>query len=173
MASMQNSLVFDASYLQHRPKIPPEFKWPDHEKPCPEPPPILDLPPIDLGKFPAYSQADMTSSSSLINKVCRKHGFFSIVNHGVDMKLIEEVHEAMGVFFILPLEEKQKIYRKPGDSCGYASSFTNRFSLKLPWKETLSFSYSADSEFPNTVECYIKNSMGEGYGTFGYKIWSN
>ncbi|KAL0339389.1 UNVERIFIED_CONTAM: Gibberellin 20 oxidase 1 [Sesamum angustifolium] len=83
------------------------------------------------------------------------------------MKLVEEVHRGTDFFFGMPLEKKERALRKIGDHCGYASSFTNRFSSKLPWKETLSIRYSADRHLSNIVECYFSDVMGEDYAAFG------
>ncbi|KAJ4727066.1 Gibberellin 20-oxidase [Melia azedarach] len=73
----------------------------------------------------------------------------------------------MDFFFGMPLSEKQKAQRKLGEHCGYASSFTGRFSSKLPWKETFSFRYCTDAESSDTVEKYIVSKMGEDFRQFG------
>lgn len=145
--------------LQHQAHIPPQFIWPDHEKPCPEPPPPLEVPPVDLS-------GDVSAAASLIDAACRHHGFFLVVNHGVDADLISQAHHAVDFFFGMPLPEKEKALRKPGDHCGYASSFTNRFSSKLPWKETLSFRHSAAD--PHIIPAYFSRAMGdtEDYAAF-------
>ncbi|XP_073141138.1 gibberellin 20 oxidase 1-D-like [Henckelia pumila] len=159
--------IFDASILQHQSQIPPQFVWPDHEKPCSEPPPILDVPPIDLGGFLSGDPEAVSNAARLVDQACRKHGFFLVINHGIDLKLIEEAHKGIDLFFGNSLEEKENALRKPGDHCGYASSFANRFSSKLPWKETLSFRYSADPRLSNIVQSYFLKLMGEDYMTFG------
>nr|XP_023904922.1 gibberellin 20 oxidase 2-like [Quercus suber] len=51
--------------------------------------------------------------------------------------------------------------------CGYASSFTGRFSNKVPWKETLSFRYSAQTNSSDIVQDYLSNTMGEDFKPFG------
>lgn len=66
--------------------------------------------------------------SRLVDEACRSHGFFLVVNHKVDANLISNVHRYMDTLFCMPLFEKTK---------SNASSFTRRFSVKLPWKETL------------------------------------
>ncbi|KAG8363358.1 hypothetical protein BUALT_Bualt19G0014100 [Buddleja alternifolia] len=167
MPSSQKTFSFDSSILQHQSHIPPQFIWPDDEKPCPEPPPILDVPPIDLAGFLSGDPTAVASATRLIDEACRKHGFFLVVNHGIDMELIEEAHKGTNFFFGKPLEEKEKALRKVGDHCGYASSFTNRFTSKLPWKETLSFRYSAESQNYNSVESYFLDLMGKEYAAFG------
>ncbi|KAL8229758.1 hypothetical protein R6Q57_014658 [Mikania cordata] len=78
----------------------------------------------------------------------------------------------MDLFFGMPLLEKQRAERKVGEYWGYASSFTNRFSSKLPWKETLSFRYSGEPQCSNLVQDYCLNVMGEDFRHFG-KIAKN
>ncbi|KAF3442264.1 hypothetical protein FNV43_RR16180 [Rhamnella rubrinervis] len=161
------SLVFDASILQHQIQVPSEFIWPDHEKPCPETPKLV-VPPIDLKGFLSGDTMAISDASRLVNEACMKHGFFLIVNHGIDYELIEKAHKYMDLFFGMKLSEKQKAQRKLGEHCGYASSFTGRFFSKLPWKETLSLRYCPDdSNSSNIVEDYIVNVMGEDFREFG------
>ena len=71
-----------------------------------------------------------------------------------------------GCFFKLPFSEKQRALRKTGESYGYASSFTGRFSSKLPWKQTLSFRYAAEKK-PRHQNCpglYPKHN--------GWRFWT-
>lgn len=164
----QKELVFDASVLQYETNIPSQFIWPDHEKPrLHQPLPPLVVPPIDLKGFLSGEPLAISNATRLINEACQKHGFFLVVNHGIDRKLINEAHENVNRFFGMPLSEKQRVEKKVGDYCGYASSFTNRFSSKLPWKETLSFRYSADQQSSYRVEDYFLNIMGEDFRQFG------
>uniref|UniRef100_A0A2C9UZ47 Fe2OG dioxygenase domain-containing protein n=1 Tax=Manihot esculenta TaxID=3983 RepID=A0A2C9UZ47_MANES len=162
----QEPVVFDASIIQHQNNIPSEFIWPEHEKPCLESPELV-IPPIDLGSFLSGDPSAVSKAFQLINEACRKHGFFLIVNHGVDSGLIAKAHEYMDKFFGLSLAEKQRAQRKLGEHCGYTSSFTGRFSSKLPWKETLSFRYSDDDQLSNIVQEYFFNVMGEEFEDFG------
>ncbi|KAI8545253.1 hypothetical protein RHMOL_Rhmol07G0026900 [Rhododendron molle] len=77
----------------------------------------------------------------------------------------------MDLFFGMSLPEKMRAQRKNGDHCGYASSFTGRFSSKLPWKETLSFGYCDDRDHRslNMVEDYFLSKLGEDFTQFGYE----
>nr|CAQ43616.1 gibberellin 20-oxidase [Helianthus annuus]CAQ43618.1 gibberellin 20-oxidase [Helianthus annuus] len=163
----QRSLVFDASVLQHEGNIPQQFIWPDHEKPNTQKSKELEVPLIDLGGFLSGHSCSTKKASNLVGEACQKHGFFLVVNHGVDENLISDAHQYMDLFFELPLSEKQRAQRKAGESCGYASSFTGRFSSKLPWKETLSFQYSADENSSDIVKDYFKDKMGEEFIRLG------
>ncbi|KAH7512822.1 hypothetical protein FEM48_Zijuj12G0130700 [Ziziphus jujuba var. spinosa] len=147
-------LVFDSSVLQHESNIPSQFIWPDHEKPGSNAP-ELEVPPIDLKGFLSGDSLAISNASRLVNEACRKHGFFHVVNHGVDPELIEKAHKYMDLFFGMKLSDKQKAQRKIGEHCGYASSFTGRFTSKLPWKETLSLRFCPDEQASNIVEDYI------------------
>ncbi|XP_011014843.1 PREDICTED: gibberellin 20 oxidase 1-like [Populus euphratica] len=160
-------LVFDASILQHQANIPSQFIWPDHEKPCLQSP-KLAIPPIDFGSFLTGDPLAVSKATQLVNEACKKHGFFLVVNHGVHSKLIAKAHEYMNMFFGIQLSEKQRAQRKIGEQYGYASSFTGRFSSKLPWKETLSFRYCADNDQSSEiVQEYFLNVMGENFKQFG------
>lgn len=164
----QKPLIFDASFLQNQSSIPQEFIWPDEEKPCIEPPPLLHVPYIDLNGFFSGDPILVSNTIELVKQACLKHGFFLVINHGIDSQLVKFAHQRMDFFFEKPLFEKLRAKRKVDDHCGYASSFTNRFSSKLPWKETLSFRYCDDVHTSNIVESYFLNVMGEDFRQFGY-----
>ncbi|XP_010056257.2 gibberellin 20 oxidase 1-D [Eucalyptus grandis] len=159
--------VFDASILQHQANIPSQFVWPDDEKPSLTKAPELLVPLVDLGGFLSGDPTAVSEAAWRVNDACRKHGFFLVVNHGVDPRLIKKAHESVDSFFRMQLSTKQRAQRKPGEHWGYASSFTGRFSSKLPWKETLSFRYSADGQSSESIEKYFLNVMGEDFREFG------
>ncbi|XP_047166865.1 gibberellin 20 oxidase 2 isoform X2 [Vigna umbellata] len=121
----QHPLVFDASVLRHQLHIPSQFIWPDEEKACLDEP-ELQIPFIDLGGFLSGDPLAATEASRLVGEACQKHGFFLVVNHGIDRQLISDAHLYMDNFFSLPLSHKQRAQRMPGEHCGYASSFTAR-----------------------------------------------
>ncbi|KAK1441491.1 hypothetical protein QVD17_07421 [Tagetes erecta] len=163
----QTSLVFDALVLQHESNIPQRFIWPDNEKPGSQKSKELEVPVLDLGDFLSKHSSSVKEALSLIDEACKNHGFFMVVNHGVEANLISDAQRYIDLFFELPLSEKQRAQRKVGESCGYASSFTRRFSSKLPWKETLSFQFSAEENSSNIVKDYFKNTMGEDFVRIG------
>ncbi|XP_019442170.1 PREDICTED: gibberellin 20 oxidase 1-like [Lupinus angustifolius] len=160
------ALVFDASVLRHQLHLPKQFIWPDEEKACLDVP-ELHVPLIDLGGFLSGDPLASLEASRLVGEACLKHGFFLVVNHGIDNELISNAHLHMDEFFELPLFQKQRAQRKVGEHCGYASSFTGRFSSKLPWKETLSFQFSAHKNSPNLVQDYLCNTMGKDFDQSG------
>ncbi|PWA99916.1 isopenicillin N synthase [Artemisia annua] len=162
-----NPFVFDASILKNETNIPSQFVWPDHEKPQLEPSPPLNVPTIDLQAFFSGEPHAISNAVRLVNDACKDHGFFQVSNHGVDSNLIDKAIKIMDVFFEMPFLEKQKAQRKCGENYGYASSFTNRFTAKLPWKETLSFRYVPDPKCSNIVQDYFLNVLGEDFNEFG------
>ncbi|KVI04763.1 gibberellin 20 oxidase 2-like [Cynara cardunculus var. scolymus] len=162
-----NPLIFNASILQHETSIPQQFIWPDHEKPNAQKPKELPVPLVDLSGFLSGRPNAAKEASRLVGDACMKHGFFLVTNHGVDADLIEDAHRYMELFFGLPLSEKQRAQRRVGESCGYASSFTGRFSSRLPWKETLSFQFSGEENSSNIVKDYFENTMGKEFARLG------
>ncbi|KAK4430980.1 Gibberellin 20 oxidase 3 [Sesamum alatum] len=162
----EKTLIFDATVILHQSHIPPQFIWPDHEKPRPSPS-DLHVPLIDLTGFLAGDLIASARATELVGQACKQHGFFLVVNHGVDVGLIADAHCYMDEFFEQPLEKKQKAQRKLGEHCGYASSFTGRFSSKLPWKETLSFEYYAEKGSSHMVKDYFCRTLGEDFAHLG------
>lgn len=156
-----NDLVFDASVLSHQRNIPNQFIWPSEETPKPDSTEELFVPLIDL----SLNRSQETGLVQLVRSACEQHGFFQVVNHGIDPKLLQEAHRGAEKFFQMPLMEKQRAQRKQGESCGYASSFTGRFASKLPWKETLSFRFSDQKhkQKQSIVRDYFVDTLGEAY----------
>ncbi|XP_023552793.1 gibberellin 20 oxidase 2-like [Cucurbita pepo subsp. pepo] len=145
--------------------VPENFIWPEEFK-ARESVPELQVPHIDLQKFMSENENDIEEVRRLVDEACRKHGFFVLVNHGVDMELMKNVHECMDEFFSLPLDVKQKAQRKVGENYGYANSFIGRFSSKLPWKETFSLRYAAHHNFPITHD-YVCHHLGQEFSQQG------
>ncbi|KAK9940441.1 hypothetical protein M0R45_017103 [Rubus argutus] len=85
-------LVFNAPVLQYEANIPSQFIWPYHEKPCPKRFEVL-VPPIDLKGFLMGDASVISEAIRSVDEVCKKHGFFLIVSHGVDAQLIAKVHD--------------------------------------------------------------------------------
>eukprot|EP01018_Ginkgo_biloba_P000893 Gb_34188 [translate_table: standard] len=149
---------FDPAILQHSDKIPDEYVWPEEDCLSGQECSIMnEVPTIDLSEIlGGLDEMGMKYACQTVRKACSEHGFFQVINHGVSSQLVDAAHEHMDLFFSLPLQKKQKALRKVGESCGYASSFTGRFTSKLPWKETLSLDYSPQTD----IEDYFEKVMG-------------
>ena len=95
-----------------------------------------------------------------LSEACFNHGFFHIINHGIDPKLIQTLFEQTKLFFQLPTEQKEKIDIKKSKFFRGYTDFKN---------ETLN--PKAQSE-PDTKEGYYaakhidENSSDYGKDTF-------
>ena len=147
-------------------KVPEYFIWPDEFKGS-QLVPELHVPHIDVNKFLSGNESDVEEATRLVDEACREHGFFVVVNHGVDMELMKGVHECMNEFFTMPLDVKQRAKRKVGESYGYTNSFFGRFASKLPWKETFSLRCVA-AQNSSTARDYVIDILGSTFSHHGY-----
>lgn len=92
----------------------------------------LSIPIIDLGKL-AAGVVDCRAVIREISDACRDWGFFQVVNHGVDMKLVKAVMGVWGEFFHLPMEEKKKLANSPKTYEGYGSRLGVEKGATLDW----------------------------------------
>ncbi|PON43153.1 Isopenicillin N synthase [Parasponia andersonii] len=76
---------------------------------------LLKLPFVDL------SSPDRSSTAASIRQACTEHGFFYLVNHGVEKQLFEQVFGESKKLFALPLVEKLKLAQK--ENRGYTPLF--------------------------------------------------
>ncbi|XP_052308843.1 gibberellin 20 oxidase 1-B isoform X2 [Populus trichocarpa] len=158
--------VLYSSFLQKQANMPTEFIWP-----------IGDLvhnqdelkePLIDLDGFLKGDERATADAAELVRTACLNHGFFQVINHGVDIGLIHAAHEEIDKIFKLPLDKKLSTRRKPGDVSGYSGAHAHRYSSKLPWKETFSFGYHGDDDSEPLVVDYFKSVLGENFEHTGY-----
>ncbi|XP_073103483.1 gibberellin 20 oxidase 2 isoform X2 [Elaeis guineensis] len=151
------AMVFDSTLLRKQSKIPQQFIWPPSERPrtLKE----LNAPVVDLHGFLRGDEASTLRAAELIRTACTTHGFFQVTNHGVDISLTRDAFACMDQFFTLPLGCKLRAKRKPGSLWGYAGAHADRFSSKLPWKETLSFGYH-DAGPQRMVVDYFTSVLG-------------
>jgi gibberellin 20-oxidase len=153
--------VLYSSFLQKQANMPTEFIWP-----------IGDLvhnqdelkePLIDLDGFLKGDERATADAAELVRTACLNHGFFQVINHGVDIGLIHAAHEEIDKIFKLPLDKKLSTRRKPGDVSGYSGAHAHRYSSKLPWKETFSFGYHGDDDSVPLVVDYFKSVLGKDF----------
>ncbi|RLN35913.1 gibberellin 20 oxidase 1-D-like [Panicum miliaceum] len=159
------AVVFDAEVLSRAERIPAQFVWPAEERPAGGGVEEMDIPVVDLAGF-------LRGGGELprgVAEACERHGFFQVVGHGVGAALIAEAYRCCDAFYARSLAEKQRARRRPGESHGYASSFTGRFDASLPWKETLSFHCPAPPApgSGRAVAGYFVGVLGEEYRHMG------
>ncbi|KAM0947691.1 putative thebaine 6-O-demethylase [Dioscorea sansibarensis] len=109
--------------------IPPRYIREEHERP--EQASLLrsnDIPVIDMSKL--FSSFDEMSK---LQFACQNWGFFQVVNHGVEIKLLESMEKVAKEFFILPVEEKEKYPMETGAVQGYGHAFVFSEDQTLDW----------------------------------------
>lgn len=63
-----------------------------------------------------------------------------LINHTVDISLVEKVKSEIEKFFMLPVEEKKKKYGQlPGDIEGFGNAFVVSEEQKLDWGDMFYF----------------------------------
>nr|WRP99028.1 GA20-oxidase 2 [Ipomoea batatas]GMD77635.1 gibberellin 20 oxidase 2-like [Ipomoea batatas] len=151
---------------QNNLSIPKQFVWPDehlaraHEE--------LNEPAIDLGSYFGADPEAARSAIELVRAACLSHGFFQVLNHGVDVELISAAQDCAVAFFKLPGGEKMKGEKKRGGMWGYSNAHAERFPSRLPWKETLTFGLNERcGDAPLTVDEFFKSSFGQSYEHVG------
>lgn len=160
----KGSIIFDT--LKKQTNIPTEFIWPNSDLVNTQQ--ELNEPLIDLEGFMKGDESATAEAIQLVRNGCLEHGFFQVINHGVDASLINAAYEEIDSIFNLPLEKKLSIPRKPFQVFGYSGAHADRFSSKLPWKETLSFGFPYGENDSNPVVLnYFKSVLGEDFERTG------
>ncbi|KAK6259156.1 hypothetical protein SCA6_013630 [Theobroma cacao] len=168
-AEDNNVVLFDPSKLQKQANIPAEFVWPHVDLVHTQE--ELNEPLIDLEGFIKGDDEATSHAVDLVRSACLNHGFFQVTNHGVDATLIQAAYEEIDPVFKMPLNKKLSFQRKPGDFSGFSAAHADRFSSKLPWKETFSFGYHGNNSDPVVVD-YFRSALGEGFAHTGW-IYQN
>ncbi|HEY7247869.1 MAG TPA: 2-oxoglutarate and iron-dependent oxygenase domain-containing protein [Xanthobacteraceae bacterium] len=80
------------------------------------------VPVIDIASYFSGRTEAKHRVAEQVGRACRDVGFYVIVGHGVDPKLVEQVDIVSREFFDLPLEEKMRLHvgKEPG-AAGYAA----------------------------------------------------
>ncbi|KAL9394542.1 hypothetical protein Peur_013827 [Populus x canadensis] len=113
--------LFD-SVLHKQAGFPKEFLWPDLVRAQQE----LSEPLVDLEGFFKGDEEATKQAANIIKDACSRHGFFQVINHGVDPNFIRDAEDYMDRFFRLPVSEKLKARRMPGSLCGYSGAHADR-----------------------------------------------
>ncbi|KAE9602767.1 hypothetical protein Lal_00050120 [Lupinus albus] len=152
-------MAFDKDVLQNLQQLPKQFRWPSSDLVATSEE-LLNEPLIDLEVLTKGDEAAIAKAAELVRNACMKHGFFQVTNHGVDQDLINAAYQETQTIFNLPLSKKLSANRKPGTLEGYSSAHGDRFTAKLPWKETYTFIYNHNQESSQVVD-FITNAFGE------------
>lgn len=59
--------------------------------------------------------------------------FQQVIDHGIELNLLENIEKVAKDFFMLPLEEKKKYPMLPGTVQGYGQAFVFSENQKLDW----------------------------------------
>ncbi|KAI6691810.1 hypothetical protein NL676_019520 [Syzygium grande] len=161
----KETLLFD-SLLQKQPNLPKEFTWP--HKDLVHTQEELKEPLIDLSGFLKGNEEATSQAAELIRTACTNHGFFQVVNHGVDRGLISAAHNEIESIFRLPTSKKLGMKRRPGGVYGYSGAHADRYSSKLPWKETFSFGFHKNESSELAVVDYFKSVLGDDFVNTGW-----
>ncbi|KAK4790798.1 hypothetical protein SAY86_031211 [Trapa natans] len=160
--SSDGSGMPDFSSLQNQVTLPLEFTWPKNDLAETEQRPHeLKEPVVDLKGFMDGDKVATARAVELVRVACSTHGFFQVTNHGIDRNLIGAAYDAVESVFRLPWNKKMSIKRKVGSFCGFSGGHADRYSSKLPWKETFSFGYSYSR--PRSVTDYFHSVLGPDF----------
>jgi isopenicillin N synthase-like dioxygenase len=77
-----------------------------------------------------------------IGDACRTWGFFQIINHPVDLRLLNDTRQMTTEFFDLPKVEKLKVKRSENNSRGFADDELTK--QRRDWKEIFDFGGPAE-----------------------------
>ncbi|KAJ4821473.1 Gibberellin 20 oxidase 2 [Rhynchospora pubera] len=157
--ALHGNTIFMPTMLANRPTIPEQFLWPKSDiAPATG---ILDAPVIDLQLALTGDASSVKEQVDALCAACKTHGFFLVVNHGIDPQILNEALERAEEIFVMPLETKLKIMQKKGSMWGYSGAHSERFSAKLPWKECLSF------KSDGSVMEHLGSSLGKEFEPVG------
>jgi isopenicillin N synthase-like dioxygenase len=92
---------------------------------------IETVPVIDI------EELEGSTSLSAIDRACREWGFFQVVGHGIEPRLLAEVFEVSRQFFAQPAEEKRHILRDADNPWGYFDKELTK--NRQDWKEIYDF----------------------------------
>lgn len=134
----------DLSSLQNQASLPLEFRWPNKDLAETQQPSELQEPVVDLKGFMAGDEVATARAVELVWMACSSHGFFQVINHGVDKGLIQAAYDEIEAVFQLPRSKKMSIKRKVGGFCGYSGE-----AYYQKKKKSIHSITSSDYFFPN------------------------
>ncbi|XP_057866446.1 codeine O-demethylase [Cryptomeria japonica] len=129
-------------------------------------PPGLHVPLIDMAKIFSSHHSTRQHEMERLAQACKQWGFFQVMNHGIDLGLLELIKEVARDFFKLPVQEKEKYAMIPGTIQGYGHAFIFSDEQKLDWCDMMALGTmpksirkenlwpAKPSPFSDTVEAY-------------------
>ncbi|KAL2229778.1 protein SRG1 [Sesamum indicum] len=127
-----------------------------------------NIPVVDLSKLFQGSKDEFCNEILNLMTSCKEWGFFQVINHGIDLELLERIEKVAMEFFMMPLEEKQKYPMIPGTVQGYGQAFVFSEDQKLDWCNMFALGLephcvrnpklwpTKPSDFCETVEIYSR-----------------
>ncbi|KAL3844766.1 hypothetical protein ACJIZ3_002169 [Penstemon smallii] len=106
--------IFDTSLLEKHSNLPTQFHWPHEDLAYSAPQDELKEQPINLKGFYNGDQEAINLATKQIKLACLKHGFFQVINHGVDTNLIRAAPRTNGCFLQASFEQKGWCEKKTG-----------------------------------------------------------
>ncbi|XP_060973821.1 protein SRG1 isoform X1 [Cannabis sativa] len=77
------------------------------------------------------------SELTKLHLACKNWGFFQLVNHSVSNSVVEKMKEEVKKLFELPIEEREKLWQRPGEVEGFGHTFVFNDEQKVNWKDDL------------------------------------
>ncbi|KAM7280282.1 hypothetical protein ACFE04_007416 [Oxalis oulophora] len=123
-----------------------------------------NVPIIDFSKL---ANGDRDEISHLAS-ACKNWGIFQMINHEIDVNMLESIEKVAREFFMMPLEEKKKYPMAPGTLQGYGQAFVFSEEQKLDWCNMFALGIypnfirnptlwpAKPASFSETVETYSK-----------------
>ncbi|XP_054788209.1 gibberellin 20 oxidase 3-like [Prosopis cineraria] len=154
--------ISDPSCVGKQSHVSRNFAWPKES--VVEAQGELEAPLVDLDGFIRGDQDATRRAAELVSRACLTHGFFQVINHGIDSRLVEEAYQQLDAFFKLPLHRKSSLPKTAGSMWGYSGAHAHRFSRNLPWKETLSFPFHHSSDVSEpVVSTFFTSNIGQDF----------
>ncbi|MED6106465.1 hypothetical protein PIB30_005099 [Stylosanthes scabra] len=160
ISSIKVGHIDDVQELRkNRPKtIPERFVRDMNERPTPAMAlslPSSDIPVIDFSNLTKGNTEQVQTEILKLADACENWGFFQVLNHEVDLTLMEIMEKSSRDFFMLPLEEKQKYHMAPGTVQGYGQAFVFSEDQKLDWCNM--FALGIEPQFIRNPNLWPKN----------------
>ncbi|KAF9612835.1 hypothetical protein IFM89_004245 [Coptis chinensis] len=108
-------------------EVPDSHAWPA----------LVDYPSENLHDAESVPIIDLMdpNAAKLVGNACETWGVFQVTNHGIPMRLLEDLESEGRRLFFLPAKQKLKAARSPDGISGYGIARISSFFPKLMWSE--------------------------------------